>query len=103
MTFCLCLTTVHNKSEADKITDTILEKRMAACIQQIPITSRYWWEGCIGSSEEILLMIKTQSDLWNPLSELIKSVHAYNVPEIIKLSIEDGLPEYLKWIKTETY
>ena len=102
MEFVLVISTAGSKAEADKIATALLEKRAAACIQQMPIISQYRWAGKVQKSDEILLFIKTRVEYWEQVQKIIKSEHSYEVPEIIRLTIDDGLPEYLDWIKRET-
>lgn len=100
MSYCVILSTAENSEQAEKLTNILLENRVAACIQQMPISSSYFWDGKIEKSNEILLLIKTQSDKYKDVQELIAKNHSYDIPEIIKIPIEDGLGSYLNWIKS---
>ncbi len=80
---------------------SILEKRLAACINIYKIRSIYWWKDNIEEGEEDLLIIKTLSKVFKKLSEEIKKIHPYQVPEIIALPIVDGDTSYLEWIQRE--
>lgn len=100
--YCIISTAASSSAEADKITAALLEQRAAACVQQIKIESAYHWQGKIEHSPEILLLIKTKEDLYSEVEKLIKSNHSYQIPEIIRLPIEGGLPAYLNWIGEET-
>ena len=89
--------------EGEKIADTILEERLAACVNILPkVTSKYWWEGAIQKNEESILFIKTREDLLDSLFKRIKSVHPYSVPEMIALEVREGSPEYMRWIEEVT-
>ena len=95
--------TVPDSKTADAISGTLLEERMAACVNQIQgVRSDYWWEGKIEHSEEILLIIKTRTALLKVLMDCVKKNHPYAVPEIISFPIAEGNPEYLDWIKFAT-
>lgn len=95
--------TAPNIETASKIAETIVEKRLAACVNIIPkINSIYWWEGKIERDEEVLLIIKSRREIFEKLSMAIKEIHPYNVPEIIALPIIKGNKEYLEWINGET-
>ncbi len=95
----IVLITSKNKSEAKKIARFLLEKRLAACVNIVPrVTSLFWWEGKIDQTAETLLIVKTKKKVFCELSAAVKSAHSYSVPEIIAVSIKDGLPDYLKWI-----
>ncbi len=98
MVLCTC-----PKDSADKIADVVLSKRLVACVNIISgIKSKYWWEGKINTEEESLLIMKTRSDLVPELTDKIKEIHPYKVPEIITFRIMEGNPDYLEWIAEET-
>lgn len=96
MKVALC-TTPKNKSE--QLAQILLEEKLAACVNIIPgIKSMYWWDGKIQTDTEDLLVIKTKEELVKELTEKIKEVHPYEIPEIIILNVEDGNNEYIDWI-----
>ncbi|KAI5089401.1 protein CutA-like precursor, partial [Silurus meridionalis] len=77
----------------------IMEKRMAACVNILPRTSTmYYWKGEIQDSSEILLLVRTRTSMIPRLTDLIKTVHPYQTPEILSLPIQDGSLSYMKWI-----
>jgi periplasmic divalent cation tolerance protein len=96
------LTTVGSREAADSIADTVLERRLAACVQLLTIDSTYRWKGEIVREPEILLMIKTSTGRYAELETAIDEVHPYEVPEILLLPVEAGLPAYLGWIIANT-
>lgn len=100
----LVLTTAPSLDVANKITDLLLEKKFAACISVLPsMSSRYIWEGKICNEEEIQILIKTKASLFSDyIIPAIKSVHPYDVPEIIGLPITHGSADYLQWITAVT-
>ena len=102
MTYCVVFSTVHSQEEAEKIAEILLKNRVASCVQFIPITSLYHWQGNIERAKEILLLIKTTDSLYHYVEELIRENHSYEVPQVVKLPISAGLPEYLNWITAET-
>ena len=96
-------TTVSKLDEAKRIADNILNKKIAACVQILgPIKSIYWWKNKKENKEEWLCVIKTKKQLFNKISEIIKKIHSYELPEIIAIPIINGSNEYLKWIDNET-
>ena len=96
---CVLFITVESKEEADKISRGLVEDKLAFCVNTVPgIQSTYHWEGKIHVDEEILLIVKTRKDLYDALESWVKTNHSYDVPEIIALPIERGLPEYLSGI-----
>ena len=100
--YCTIIATAPTEQEADKITEILLNERVVACVQQLPIKSSYHWQGKVEISSEILMIMKSQTKLYSKIESLIKKNHSYQVPEIILLPIEAGLADYLNWIRTET-
>ena len=100
--FIQVITTTDSKENAEKIAKTLLELRLAGCVQIIgPINSHYWWEGKIETSQEYLCLIKTKNEVYKKVEDAIKRVHKYSVPEIIACSISYGSQDYLDWLKKE--
>ncbi len=99
----LVITTVPDENLAVKITESLLQKRLAACVHSLPMgLSRYRWQGRIDTSAEITLLIKSTASRYPELEAEIKRLHPYDVPEIIALPVDIGLPAYLNWIANET-
>ena len=93
------LITCSNKDEADKIAEALIREKKAACVNIIPIVeSVFWWEGKVDRSKESLLIVKTKKASFSQVEKLVKSLHSYNVPEIIALDITKGEKKYLEWI-----
>jgi periplasmic divalent cation tolerance protein len=96
-------TTVEKREDADRIASTVVHTRVAACAQVLgPIRSTYWWKGKVEEAGEWLCMMKTRQDLFPALEKEIKSIHPYEVPEIVALPIVAGSKSYLDWIGEET-
>ena len=100
--FCIVTTTLDDPVAAQKITQTLLQERLAACIQQQQIQSSYRWQGALESSEEIRLEIKTRTALFPQVKARILALHPYDLPEIIAVAITDAHSDYLEWIRDET-
>lgn len=95
--------TAGSQEEARMIGDTLISQRKAACVNIIPqINSLFRWEGKIEDDRESLLLVKTRAELFPEVVDAVKSVHSYDVPEIIALPIVEGSQDYLKWIGEET-
>ena len=95
----LVFSTVADIEEARKIARALVDKQLAACVNIVgPIHSIYRWKENIEESDEILLVIKTTAEVFPRLRDELKILNSYEVPECISVNIEDGLPEYLKWI-----
>ena len=96
--FCVVLTTVATRDEADKLARQLVEQQLAACVQMMPINSVYSWEGAIQQDDEVLLLIKTASARYAGVEAFLLANHSYSVPEILQLPIEQGSAAYLKWL-----
>ncbi len=96
------VTTVEHKADAEKIARMLVEKRIAACVQIIgPITSYFQWQGKLDTASEYLCLVKSRDDLFPELESAIKSLHPYEVPEILATPITRGGKEYLDWLAAE--
>lgn len=100
MKYTVIFITASHEDEAKKIGKTIVEQKIAACVNIVPrIHSIYWWKGKIDESSETLLIVKTVKDNTDKVIELVKQLHSYEVPEVIAIDIAKGNPSYLSWIK----
>ena len=96
---CVIFITAGSKQEADEISRGLVENKLAFCSSTFPkIQSTYYWEDKIHVDEEFLLIVKTRQDQYEALETWVKNNHSYEVPEIIALPIEQGLPAYLNGI-----
>jgi periplasmic divalent cation tolerance protein len=96
------VTTTEKKEDAEKIAACLVEKRLAACVQITgPITSLYRWKGQIEKAQEWQCWIKSKETLYKEIEKTIKSVHPYEVPEIIAVPIVAGSRDYLAWLESE--
>lgn len=93
----LVYTTVADEEEAEKIASLIIEKNLSPCVQYHPIKSIYVWQGAVEHSNEYVLSIKTSGSKLQELVEFIKSVHSYQVPEIISYKLDFVEENYKEW------
>ena len=100
--YCIITTTIDNKNIADKISTSLLQDHLVACVQSHTVQSKYRWNGTLETSEEILLQMKTKASLFEEVKVQIEILHSYDVPEIIMTPILDANKDYLKWIDKET-
>ena len=99
----LVMTHVPDRASADALAKMLIGRRLAACVNiGAPVESMYHWRGQIETGTEIPLVIKTRSALYSDLESAIRSVHPYELPEVIAVPIVDGDPGYLDWIAAET-
>jgi periplasmic divalent cation tolerance protein len=99
----LIFTTLPDRAAAMALARKLVNERLAACVNVLAdCTSVYRWEGRNESVSEVPVLIKTLAQHYARLEQLIKTVHPYELPEIIAVPISSGLPAYLKWIAEET-
>ncbi|XP_031618150.1 protein CutA homolog [Contarinia nasturtii] len=95
----ICYVTTPNEESAKKLARDLVTLKLAACVNILPnIQSIYQWEGKINEDLELLLMIKTNTELVEELSTYVRENHPYSVAEVISVKIENGNPPYLDWI-----
>jgi periplasmic divalent cation tolerance protein len=99
----IVLVTTPNRREAIRIAKTAVDKKLAACGNVVTsVTSIFRWKGQMQNSREALLIMKTSARRYTALAKLVRSMHSYEVPEIIAFPIEKGLHQYLEWVQKET-
>lgn len=103
MNAIIVFTTVPDDETASKIASQLVDQQLAACVHCLPAgRSVFRWQGQIESATEQTLMIKSTANNWGDIKRLIKTLHPYDVPEIISLPISAGHAPYLNWIADET-
>jgi len=99
----IVITTTANREDAHRIAQTLVEQRLAACVQiDGPITSWYRWQGAVENAAEWRLLAKTRAALYDQVEQSIRAIHPYEQPEIVAISITAGSAGYLSWIEQET-
>jgi len=98
MAYTLILSTCPTRDSAEKIATLLVEGRLAACVQRLPIESTYLWQGKVVHGAEVALLIKSKAEHFDEVAATIREHHDYELPEIISLPITAGLPGYLQWI-----
>lgn len=96
--FCTCGT----NEEAERLARTLVEERLAACVNILPpVRSIYRWQGTLETTEEVLLLIKTRSDAFAAMSSRIQALHSYDTPEIAAVRVAEGSERYLRWLSEQ--
>src|SRR5215510_1347209 len=99
----IVLVMASGRKEAERIGQAVVKEKLAACVNILSaVTSIFRWQGKVQRSREALLILKTTEGRYLALERLIRSMHSYEVPEIIALRIEKGLRQYTAWVEQET-
>lgn len=97
--YVIVLVTAASKQEAENITQHLLKERLIACANITgPVFSLFHWSGRIEKSKEYLVFMKSRMGLFDKLTETVKALHSYEVPEIVALPIVKGSEAYLGWL-----
>lgn len=103
MSVLVVLTNLPDRAAAEKLADLLVEQSLAACVNILaPCRSVYRWRGEVHHDEECPMLIKTTAERYPSLEAAILANHPYELPEIIAVPVERGLPEYLGWVAQET-
>jgi len=94
----LVLTTLPDAEIAGRLAHELVEAGLAACVNVLsPCRSIYRWQDAVQEDGEIPLIIKTTAERYAALETFLRKNHPYQIPEIIAIDVNDGLPEYLRW------
>ena len=99
--YVIILVTTSSKQEAEKISKHLLEDRLIACANIVgPVTSIYQWSERIEKAEEFLMIMKSGKHLLAKVTDVVKTMHSYEAPEILSIPVEEGSKTYLDWLKS---
>lgn len=94
------LSTAPDVVVAEHIGTTLVEERLAACVNVLEgVTSIYWWEGSVEREREVFMVLKTTSEAVERLRVRLVELHPYEVPEVLALGVQDGHEPYLDWVR----
>jgi periplasmic divalent cation tolerance protein len=96
------MSTAPSREVAQRLARAMVERRLAACVQLLPIDTVYVWDGDVQEEAEVLLLIKARSERLAAIEGLVAEQHPYEVPELVRLDVTGGLPAYLRWIDDVT-
>ena len=103
MSALIVITQAPNREVALSIARALIERKLAACVNVLAeCTSVYRWQGKLESTAEVPLMIKTRAAIYDEVEAAIKSLHPYELPEIVAVSVERGSSDYLDWVSAAT-
>jgi len=99
----MVISTFPDAPSAQQAAQNLVSARLAACVNCVPgATSHYLWEGKMEMSTEIIFIAKTTRACYPQLEQTLRSLHPYELPEIIALPVSTGLPAYLRWVSDNT-
>lgn len=103
MSALLVMTNLPDRASAERLADALIEARVAACVNILaPCQSVYRWKDAVQHDEEHPMLVKTTTERYPALEAAIRAGHPYELPEIVAVPIERGLPAYLDWVASET-
>ncbi|HDP80646.1 MAG TPA: divalent-cation tolerance protein CutA [Spirochaetes bacterium] len=95
--------TTSGPDESTSISQALLERRQAACVNSVSgVSSRFWWRDKLESAEEDLLIVKSKDSLLPNIIETVKQLSRNEVPEVIAMPVIGGNQDYLDWLNHET-
>ncbi|MDE2148279.1 MAG: divalent-cation tolerance protein CutA [Gammaproteobacteria bacterium] len=87
------------EAAADALATALVEQRLAACVNCLPaVRSTYRWRGAVEHAAETLLLVKTSTARFPALQDAVLKLHPYELPELVAVSVDAGLPAYLDWV-----
>ena len=96
-------TTFPSLVEAERAGQSLVERRLCACVNILPgMVSYYWWQGAIERGDEVVMIIKTRAALAEAVRAAVKEMHSYTTPAVLVIPIESVDPDYQAWIVKET-
>ena len=99
----IVLTNLPDRAAAVKLAQELVARRLAACVNVLAeCTSVYRWKGGIENAAEVPVLIKTRAERYAEVEATIRSLHPYELPEIIAVPVRHGFDEYLQWVADET-
>ncbi len=98
----VCLSTIDNRENAEKLANQLVSRQLAACVNIVPgATSVYRWQDAVHQEQECVLIIKTTAQALPWLKDALSDLHPYDVPEFVVLDVSDGAMTYLDWVKLQ--
>lgn len=99
----MVFTNCPDTESASALARHVIEQRLAACVNVLgPCASVYRWRGAVEQAQEVPVIMKTTRGAFDRLAGAIRSNHPYELPEIVAVRVEAGLPDYLNWVRSET-
>lgn len=100
--YATIMSTAATKEEGQRLARGLVEAKLAACVQLLPIESFYVWDDAVRNDAEVLLLMKTRRSCFDAIRAYLKDHHSYDTPELVCLDIVEGEQRYLDWIDANT-
>jgi periplasmic divalent cation tolerance protein len=96
---CVVVTSVGTEQQAVEISEELVARSLATCVNVVPcLRSIYRWKGKICTDSEYLLLIKTRRSLFPVVSDAIRELHSYELPEIVEFAVGNAEPNFHRWV-----
>jgi periplasmic divalent cation tolerance protein len=100
--YCIALTTLNDEDGGSRLARAVVEGKLAACVQLVQIRSVFSWEGAVDDAREVLVLMKTRTEVYERLEQFVRDNHPYQVPEILQIPVTGGYAPYLSWVSGNT-
>ena len=103
VSYCVVITTLSSMEDAQSLVRRLVKDRLVACGTIVEnAISIYEWQGKLEETPEVMVLLKTRQDLWEQLLSVVHKLHPYDVPELLAIPVDGGLPAYLAWLAEQT-
>ncbi|MCL2037398.1 divalent-cation tolerance protein CutA [Candidatus Saccharibacteria bacterium] len=99
--FCYLYLTCEDRPEADKITQTLLEKHLIACAKFLPVDCKFWWKEAITCGKEILVIMESRLDLFNEIEKVITPLHSYETFVLEAIPVSRVSKKATEWMNEQ--
>jgi periplasmic divalent cation tolerance protein len=97
---CIVLTTCGSEETALTIAAALVDQGFAACVNILPsVKSYYYYMGGTHLDEEVMLLIKSTTEQFSQVTQVITDLHTYEIPEILMFKVSAGSPSFLAWLR----
>lgn len=93
--------TCKDNEEANKISESFLKKRLVACAKKLPVESKFWWEGKIDNTNEVMVMFETVEDKFEAIEKEVDRLHSYDTPMLFSVTVSKTTDKVEAWLKEE--
>ncbi len=101
MNIQLVFLTCASSKEADKISKTLLDKKLIVCAKKVPVSSAYLWKGATDLADEVLLVMDSVAEKFGEIEQVVNSLHSYESPVLVAISVSRTTPAIQRWLQDE--